>query len=91
MKTKEIKRMISNAKTSNNIMTKIKGHYDKSKSGDVDHYLRKSNSLKSKNNDDSLEIISELTSLNFLMKRITSLENWKMQNIFILQYLMKSD
>jgi len=42
-------------------MTKIKEHYDKYKSNDVDQYIRKLNSLKSKNINDSLEVISEIT------------------------------
>ncbi|KAG4087575.1 hypothetical protein H8356DRAFT_1320485 [Neocallimastix lanati (nom. inval.)] len=46
--TKEVKRKV-------HIMTKIKEHYDKYKSNDVDQYIRKLNSLKSKNINDSLE------------------------------------
>ena len=61
--TKEVKRKIRNAKTAYSIMTKIKEYYDKSKSNDVNHYIRKLNSLKSKNIDDSLEVISEITDI----------------------------
>ena len=59
--TKEVKRKIRNTKTAYDIMTKIKDHYDKTKSKDVDHYIKRLNSLKSKNIDDSLEIMSEIT------------------------------
>ena len=61
--TKEVKRKVRNAKTAYDIMTKIKEHYDKSKSKDVDHYIKKLNSLKSKSIDDSLEIMSEITDI----------------------------
>ncbi|KAG4091632.1 hypothetical protein H8356DRAFT_952267 [Neocallimastix lanati (nom. inval.)] len=61
--TKEVKKKIRNSKTAYNIMAKIKEHYDKSKSNDVDHYIRKLNSLKSKNIDDSLEVISEIIDI----------------------------
>ncbi|KAG4092964.1 hypothetical protein H8356DRAFT_1338081 [Neocallimastix lanati (nom. inval.)] len=36
---KKSKRKIHNAKTAYDIMTKIKEHYDKYKSKDVDHYI----------------------------------------------------
>jgi len=54
---------IRNTKTAYNIMARIKEQYEKSKSNDVDHYIRKLNSLKSKNIDDSLEVISEITDI----------------------------
>jgi len=44
-------------------MCKIKEYYDKERSKDISHYLRKLQSLKSKSIDESSEILREITEI----------------------------
>ena len=60
---KEVKWKIWNAKTSYEMMCKIKEYYDKERSKDISHYLRKLQSLKSKSIDESSEILRDYRNI----------------------------